>query len=306
MTPYIGSHDTPRFVSLADYRDQDAPRQGHPGQPVGHRGRRSPGDATRAAPAPARGDGVDARPARRAAALLRRRVRRVGRRRPQQPTPLGRRRVDGRRRRRRRAPRGRGRGRRRGRTHHRGVPRLRGRAELRLEHVDRRRRPGDRGHHGRRDLHAHLRAVDDGAAARQPAGEPSLDPRARRPAHRAHGHDLFDALYALAHAEARENSVDAISDFAFNDGLPMPLPARRLLRDRPAVDATCGRATPSYAVAISASPRVDPTRAKQLARAQDEPPRDGDSPQIVQDTGTGGSYPCRPIASSGRWPRGRS
>jgi glycosidase len=24
MTPYIGSHDTPRFVSLADYRDQDA------------------------------------------------------------------------------------------------------------------------------------------------------------------------------------------------------------------------------------------------------------------------------------------
>jgi glycosidase len=24
MTPYIGSHDTPRFVSLADYRGQDA------------------------------------------------------------------------------------------------------------------------------------------------------------------------------------------------------------------------------------------------------------------------------------------
>jgi hypothetical protein len=31
MTPYIGSHDTPRFASLADYRGQDA--QHDPGVP---------------------------------------------------------------------------------------------------------------------------------------------------------------------------------------------------------------------------------------------------------------------------------
>src|SRR5262249_52973144 len=35
---------------------------------------------------------------------------------------------------------------------------------------------------------------------------------------------LFDALFQLALAEAKENSVDAIRDYAFNDGAALPCP----------------------------------------------------------------------------------
>src|SRR6185503_7969765 len=48
--------------------------------------------------------------------------------------------------------------------------------------------------------------------------------RADRPVVRT-GNDLFDALYALAHAEAAEASVDQIRDGNFDRGAPLGCPA---------------------------------------------------------------------------------
>ena len=87
MTPYIGSQDTPRFVTLELPR---ARRAHDPAsrQPVGRTSPRAPPDA-RAVRATARRAVVAPRAARRAARLLRRRVRRVGRRRSEQPPRRG-------------------------------------------------------------------------------------------------------------------------------------------------------------------------------------------------------------------------
>ena len=101
------------------------------------------------------------------------------------------------------------------------------------------------------------------------------------------GHDLFDALYALAVEESRELSVSTIRDGAFDDGR--------------AVD--CGgcfetgrlwnyvwtRDT-AYAVDLGMAV-VDPTRARRSMEFKLSERRGGGDLQIVQDTGSGGSYP---------------
>ncbi len=101
------------------------------------------------------------------------------------------------------------------------------------------------------------------------------------------GHDLFDALYALALEETRELSVSAIRDFAFDDG--------------DAID--CGgcfetgrlwtyvwtRDT-AYAVDLGMA-SLDPARARASLEFKLSERRGGGDLQIVQDTGTGGSYP---------------
>ncbi len=101
------------------------------------------------------------------------------------------------------------------------------------------------------------------------------------------GHDMFDALYALALEETRELSVAAIRDGSFNDGR--------------AVD--CGgcfetgrlwnyvwtRDT-AYAVQLGMA-AADPTRARRSLEFKLSERRGGGDLQVVQDTGTGGSYP---------------
>ncbi|MCZ7678041.1 MAG: hypothetical protein M5U28_04380 [Sandaracinaceae bacterium] len=100
-------------------------------------------------------------------------------------------------------------------------------------------------------------------------------------------HDLFDALHALALEEARELSVSSIRDGAFDDGR--------------AVD--CGgcfetgrlwnyvwtRDT-AYAVDLGLA-AIDPPRARASLEFKLSERRGGGNLQIVQDTGTGGSYP---------------
>jgi hypothetical protein len=103
------------------------------------------------------------------------------------------------------------------------------------------------------------------------------------------GHDLFDALYALAHAEAREGSVDAITNFAFNDGKSIPCAEGGCFETGRLWTYVWTRDT-AYAVALGLG-LVDPTRAKNSLAFKTSTRRDGTKREIVQDTGTGGSYP---------------
>lgn len=101
------------------------------------------------------------------------------------------------------------------------------------------------------------------------------------------GNTLFDALFALALEEVRENSVDSINDGAFNDGQGV----------------SCGgcfetgrnwhyvwtRDT-AFAVDLGLA-AIDPSRARRSLEFKLSERRGGGDLQIVQDTGTGGSWP---------------
>ncbi|MBK6512717.1 MAG: hypothetical protein IPG04_01030 [Polyangiaceae bacterium] len=116
------------------------------------------------------------------------------------------------------------------------------------------------------------------------------------------GNDMFDALYALAHAEARENSVDAISNFAFNGGLPIPCAAGGCFETGRLWTYVWTRDT-AYAVALGLA-SLDPTRAKNSLELKTSLRRDGTRREIVQDTGTGGSWPVstdRVVWAMGAW-----
>ncbi|MDI1483510.1 hypothetical protein [Polyangium sp. y55x31] len=103
------------------------------------------------------------------------------------------------------------------------------------------------------------------------------------------GHDMFDALYALAVEESRENSVAAISDYAFNGGNPLPCPQGGCFETGRLWKYVWTRDT-SYSVALGLS-LLDPTRARNSMEFKTSLRRDGTKREIVQDTGTGGSYP---------------
>ena len=100
------------------------------------------------------------------------------------------------------------------------------------------------------------------------------------------GNDLFDALYALAITEAGENSVAEIKDGAFSEGR--------------AIDCDCfetGRLwtyvwtrDTAYAADLGLA-AIDPARARRSLEFKLSPRRGGGDLQIVQDTGSGGSYP---------------
>ena len=103
------------------------------------------------------------------------------------------------------------------------------------------------------------------------------------------GNDLFDALYALALEETREASVDSISNFAFNAGNPIPCPSGGCFETGRLWTYVWTRDT-AYSVALGLG-LLDPTRAKNSLALKTSARRDGTDREIVQDTGTGGSYP---------------
>ncbi|EYF00361.1 MGH1-like glycoside hydrolase domain-containing protein [Chondromyces apiculatus] len=103
------------------------------------------------------------------------------------------------------------------------------------------------------------------------------------------GHAMFDAIYAMAVEEARENSVDAISDYAFNGGAAIPCPAGGCFETGQKWNYVWTRDT-AYAVALGLG-QFDPTRAKNSLQFKISTRRDGSRPEIVQDTGSGGSWP---------------
>ncbi|MFO0649580.1 MAG: hypothetical protein U0326_25325 [Polyangiales bacterium] len=101
--------------------------------------------------------------------------------------------------------------------------------------------------------------------------------------------DLFDALYALAHDEARENSVSAIRDGSFNDGAGIDCPAGGCFETGRLWTYVWTRDT-SYSVDLALG-ALDPTRARNSLEFKLSDRRGGGMPEVVQDTGTGGSYP---------------
>lgn len=103
------------------------------------------------------------------------------------------------------------------------------------------------------------------------------------------GHDMLDALYALALDEVRELSVSSIQDFAFNGGQPLPCPAGGCFETGRLWNYVWTRDT-AYAVQLGLG-ALDPIRAKNSLSFKLSERRAGGDLQIVQDTGTGGSYP---------------
>jgi hypothetical protein len=114
-------------------------------------------------------------------------------------------------------------------------------------------------------------------------GETEQRPRLRS------GHDLFDALYALAQDEVGQASVQMITDYAFNFGGAVPCGAEGCFETGRLWHYVWTRDT-AYATALGLA-AVDPLRARNSLAFKLSQRRSGGDVQVVQDTGSGGSYP---------------
>lgn len=116
------------------------------------------------------------------------------------------------------------------------------------------------------------------------------------------GHDLFDALYALALDETREASVDGIRNDSFNGGQSIPCPPGGCFETGRLWTYVWTRDT-AYAVDLGLG-LIDPTRARNSLEFKTSLDRNGKQREIVQDTGTGGSWPVstdRSVWALGAW-----
>lgn len=113
------------------------------------------------------------------------------------------------------------------------------------------------------------------------------------------GHDLFDALFAMAIEETRLASVSSISDFAFNEGQGVPCDCFETGEKWKYVWT---RDT-AYAVDLGLA-IVSPQRARNSLNFKLSERKGGGDLQIVQDTGSGGSWPIstdRVVWALGAW-----
>ena len=113
------------------------------------------------------------------------------------------------------------------------------------------------------------------------------------------GHDIFDALFALSIEEARQNSVSAISDGAFNNGQGVPC---ECFETGAKWNYVWTRDT-AYAVDLGLAV-LDPQRARRSLEFKLSERKQGGDLQIVQDTGSGGSWPVstdRVVWAIGAW-----
>jgi hypothetical protein len=100
------------------------------------------------------------------------------------------------------------------------------------------------------------------------------------------GHDMFDALFAMAIEETRLASVESISDGAFNNGQGVPCSC---FETGEKWNYVWTRDT-AYAVDLGLAV-VDPERATRSLDFKLSELKSGGGAQVVQDTGSGGSYP---------------
>jgi hypothetical protein len=121
-----------------------------------------------------------------------------------------------------------------------------------------------------------------------PASPRRFAERADRPAVRS-GNDLFDALYALAHEEAAEASVARIRDGSFDRGAPLECPAGGCYETGKLWTYVWTRDT-AYSMDLGLA-AFDPARARNSLEFKLSERRRGGDLEIVQDTGSGGSYP---------------
>lgn len=109
------------------------------------------------------------------------------------------------------------------------------------------------------------------------------DPRVRT------GHDLFDALHALAVEEAHENEVDNVSDGAFAGGEASSCGDDGCYVTGRKWTYVWTRDT-AFAIDLGLA-ALDPARSAGSLRFKLSRRRDGGPLRIVQDTGSGGSWP---------------
>ncbi|MCL2822422.1 MAG: hypothetical protein FWD57_00345 [Polyangiaceae bacterium] len=103
------------------------------------------------------------------------------------------------------------------------------------------------------------------------------------------GHDILDAIYALTLLEVRENSVESIHDYGFKNGESVSCSAGGCFETGRIWNYVWTRDT-AYAVDLGLA-GMDPTRSQNSLEFKLSERRSGGGMQIVQDTGTGGSYP---------------
>ena len=100
---------------------------------------------------------------------------------------------------------------------------------------------------------------------------------------------LFDALFALAQQELRDDQVDAIRDPAFDHGKPLPCDCYQTGERWPYVWTR----DVSYAADLALA-RLDPQRTRRSLRFKLSAMRGADARPglfVAQDTGSGGSWP---------------
>lgn len=120
-----------------------------------------------------------------------------------------------------------------------------------------------------------------------PASPRTIVETADRPSIRT-TNEMFDALYALAIAEARENAVEAVSDYAFDEGRPVDCGGGCFETGR--LWSYVWTRDTSFSVALGLA-AIDPTRARHSLEFKTSERRGGGGLEIVQDTGSGGSWP---------------
>ncbi|MGH8297827.1 MAG: Six-hairpin glycosidase-like protein [Steroidobacteraceae bacterium] len=100
---------------------------------------------------------------------------------------------------------------------------------------------------------------------------------------------LFDALFAMAQEDLGKDSVDAITDAAFDHGRPIPCRCFIAGKEWPFVWTR----DVSYSIDLGLW-RLDPARARASLLFKISPPRAAAAPPglyVMQDTGSGGSWP---------------
>jgi hypothetical protein len=134
-----------------------------------------------------------------------------------------------------------------------------------------------------------------------PANPRSINEHAGWPSISTNNH-MFDALYALALEEVRQCSVSAIQDGAYNNNQPITCPTGGCFETGRLWTFAWTRDT-AYAVDLALA-ALDPTRARNSLEFKLSEQRGGGGRQIIQDTGSGGSYPVssdRAVWSVGAW-----
>lgn len=103
------------------------------------------------------------------------------------------------------------------------------------------------------------------------------------------GSALIDGMYALSIHEARLNRASSLTDASYNDGEPIPCPGGCYVTG--ANWPYVWTRDVAYAADLGLTP-IDAARMRNTLDFKISERRDGGGgPQIIQDTGTGGSYP---------------
>ncbi|MFG2208500.1 hypothetical protein [Streptomyces sp. NPDC048638] len=120
------------------------------------------------------------------------------------------------------------------------------------------------------------------------SGERTFSESADRPTLRS-GSVLLDGLYAMAHTEAKQNRADEVSDGSYNDGKPIRCPGGCYTTGKSWTYVWTRDVSYSADLGLTAA---DPERMRNTLAFKLSDRRDGTGgTQIIQDTGTGGSYP---------------